>query len=247
MIRTLIVDDEQHCINRLLNLIEKFKSTFEVIGTCNTVDSAIKTFKKLNPDLVFLDIEIHDKTGFQFLEQTNMKNFKVIFTTAFDEYAIKAFKYNAIDYLLKPIDSDDFKICALRIKDLFNSSLIDNRITNLLETIKDTSKNTTITIPTSNGFEILEIENIIHCKADTSYTYIYTAKNKILVSKPLKYYDDLLSHHNFFRIHNSHLINVNHVKKYYKGKGGTVTMTNNSSIDVSTRKKEEFLKLFVNQ
>jgi two-component system LytT family response regulator len=230
----------------LLNLIKNHTNTFNVIATCNTVEEAIEATKKLQPELVFLDIKIHDKTGFEYLEQLDTINFKVVFTTAFNNYAIKAFKYSALDYLLKPIDSDDFSDCISRIKQNIDQSGLDVQIKSLLNNLKKEDKKKTITIPTANGFEVLEIGSIIYCQADTSYTYIYTTNNKILVSKPLKFYDDLLSDNNFYRIHNSHLININHVKKYTKGKGGFVTMSNKESIDVSTRKKEGFLKLFTN-
>ncbi len=246
MIKTIIIDDEQHCIGRLLNLIKTYNDTFNVVATCQTVEEALLATENLQPELVFLDIMIHDKTGFNYLEQLDTINFKIIFTTAFSNYAIKAFKFSAFDYLLKPIDTNDFKDCIMRLKQNMHYSGLDIQIKSLLNNLQKDEKKKTITIPTSTGFEILEINNIIHCKADSSYTYIYTKDNEILISKPLKFYDDLLSENNFYRIHNSHLINISHVKKYNKGKGGSVTMSNNTTIDVSTRRKEAFIKLLTN-
>ncbi len=244
MIKTLIVDDEEHCRDRIKKLIADYGENLEIIATCNTVEDALIKTKTLLPDLVFLDIEIHDKTGFDYLEQLEHYNFNLIFTTAFDNYAIKAFKYSAMDYLLKPIDRDDFINAMARLNKKSNSTDSDIRIHALIKNLKSDEKKKTITIPTSNGFEILEIVDIIHCEADTSYTHIQTTTDKILVSKPIKFYEELLKDLNFFRVHNSHLVNIDHIKKYTKGKGGYVTMSNNNHINVSTRRKEAFLKLF---
>ncbi|MBU2938841.1 response regulator [Lacinutrix sp. C3R15] len=244
MIKTLIVDDEQHCIDSLIRLVETHAANLKIIATCTTIEDALKKTKLLQPDLVFLDIEIHNKTGFDYLEDLGNYNFNVIFTTAFNDYAIKAFKYSAMDYLLKPIDKDDFIAAINRLEKQITSLNNAQQIKILLNNLKKEDPKKTIQIPTSNGFEILEIEDIVHCKADTSYTFIYTKTEKILVSKPLKHFEELLVDANFFRIHNSHLINIAHVKKYTKGKGGYVTMSNQETIDVSIRRKEAFLKLF---
>ena len=244
MIKTLIVDDEQHAIESIKKLITLHAKNLEIVATCNTVADAIEKTNVLQPDLVFLDIEIHNQTGFDYLEQLGAYNFNVIFTTAFNNYAIKAFKYSAMDYLLKPIDKDDFTQAMDRLEKRIHPLNNTQQIKILLENLQKEDKKKTIQIPTSKGFEVLQIENIIHCKADTSYTYIHTKTNKILVSKPIKHFEALLADANFFRVHNSHLINIAHVKKYTKGKGGYVTMSNNDSIDVSTRRKEAFLKLF---
>lgn len=244
MIRTLIIDDEQHCIDRVQQLINKFGSDLIIVATCSTVDDAIEKTNLLNPDLVFLDIEIHDKTGFQYLEALGDYDFHLIFTTAFNDFAIKAFKYSAMDYLLKPIDEDDFMQAMQKLNKKISAADTEMQIKMLLSNLKKEDQKKTIRIPTSNGFEIVEIADIIHCQAETSYTHIFTKNDKFLVSKGIRFYEDLLKDANFFRIHNSHLVNVNHVKKYTKGKGGYVTMSNNSNIDVSTRKKEDFLKLF---
>jgi len=244
MIRTLIIDDEQHCIDRIEKLINDYGKNLNIIATCSTVEDALKKTDALNPDLVFLDIEIHDKTGFDYLEQLGEFDFHLIFTTAFDNYAIKAFKYSAMDYLLKPIDNDDFIKAIERLNKRVSAADTEVQIKMLLNNLKKEDHKKTIRIPTLDGFEILEIRNIIHCQAETSYTHIFTEQQKYMVSKSIKFYEDLLKDANFFRIHNSHLVNINHIKKYTKGKGGYVTMSNNSTVDVSTRKKEEFLKLF---
>ena len=243
MIKTIIIDDEDHCTARVLNLIEQHPNTFDVLATCNTVDLALKVVPVMQPDLVFLDIQIHDKTGFNFLQEIDKVSFKVIFTTAFDNYAIKAFKYSAIDYLLKPIDKDDFDGAINRLKEDLNSKNIESQIQSLFKNLKPNTKKV-ITIPSLTGFETLKVEDIIHLEADTSYTHIYTSNNKLMVSKPIKYYEDLLDENIFFKTHKSHLINLDHVKQYYKGKQSYVVMSNDSQVPISVRKKDEFLKRF---
>ncbi|MDH7914230.1 LytTR family DNA-binding domain-containing protein [Winogradskyella sp. SYSU M77433] len=243
MIKTIIIDDEDHCTARVLNLIEQHPNTFDVLATCNTVDLALKVVPVMQPDLVFLDIQIHDKTGFNFLQEIDKVSFKVIFTTAFDNYAIKAFKYSAIDYLLKPIDKDDFDGAINRLKEDLNSKNIESQIQSLFKNLKPNTKKV-ITIPSLTGFETLKVDDIIHLEADTSYTHIYTSNNKLMVSKPIKYYEDLLDENIFFKTHKSHLINLDHVKQYYKGKQSYVVMSNDSQVPISVRKKDEFLKRF---
>jgi len=243
MINTIIIDDEKHCSDRILNLIEQHPYTFNVLAVIDTVEEALKTVPKLQPDLVFLDIKIHDKTGFDFLQDINEVNFKVIFTTAFDNYAIKAFKYSAFDYLLKPIDSDDFSDAVSRLKADINHHNIENQIQNLLKNLNP-NQNKIITIPSLTGFETLKVEDIIHLEADTSYTHINTNEGKFMVSKPIKFYEDLLDENSFFKTHKSHLINMNHVKKYFKGKQSYVVMSNDAKVPISVRRKDEFLRRF---
>ncbi|OMP32479.1 LytTR family DNA-binding domain-containing protein [Mangrovimonas sp. DI 80] len=241
MIKALIVDDEQHCIDRLNYLTSKHPEVLEVVATCNTVENALTLIEEVNPDLVFLDIQINGKTGFDFLEALNSVNFNIIFTTAYEQFAIKAFKYSAFDYLLKPIDEDDFTHVLNRLKKGLSNKSLESQMQTLLYNLKanDTSKK--ITIPTLEGFLVIETNNILYCEADTSYTFIHINDKKIHVSRPLKYYEELLPEDNFFRVHNSFLININHIKSY--NKSGFITMDNDSIINVSTRKKEAFLRL----
>jgi two-component system, LytTR family, response regulator len=244
MIKTIIIDDEQHGIDYLLSIMRSYKNTFNVIATCQSVEEALVATKNLQPELVFLDIKIHDKTGFDYLEQLGNINFEVIFTTAFESYAIKAFKFSALDYLLKPIDTDEFNYTVKRLEEKLLQTNLSEQMKVLFHNLNGNDTQKKIAIPTLEGFQFLDIEDIIYCKADASYTHIFTNKNnKITVSKPLKHYDDLLSDSSFFRVHNSHLININHIKKYTKGKGGYVTMDDNTTINISTRRKEAFLKL----
>lgn len=247
MIKTIIIDDEQHCIDSLLRLISNYKDTFNVIGTYNTVKDGVEATKKLNPELVFLDVKIHNETGFDYLNNVESINFDLIFTTAYEKYAIKAFKFSALDYLLKPIDKEDFHDAVLKLKNKLHSIDLNKQIEMLFHNLKAKKTQERINISTINGFDFLEVSDIIYFKADVNYTDIFTKnKNKITTSKTLKSFEELFSYSNFFRVHDSYLINMNHVIKYTKGKGGYVTMSNNTSINVSTRRKSEFIKLIKN-
>ncbi|WP_299100830.1 LytTR family DNA-binding domain-containing protein [uncultured Winogradskyella sp.] len=243
MIKTIIIDDEKHCSDRVLNLIDRHPNTFNVLKVIDTVDEALELVPQLEPDLVFLDIKIHEKTGFDFLQAIDTKNFKVIFTTAFDNFAIKAFKFSAIDYLLKPIDADDFNASVSRLKETISQQSMEQQLQSLFKNIKPNQKKV-ITIPSLTGFETLKVEDIIHLEADTSYTHIFTKNGKTMVSKPIKFYEDLLDDGSFFKAHKSHLINIDHVKQYFKGKQSYVLMSNDAQVPISVRRKEEFLRHF---
>lgn len=242
MIKAIIVDDEQHCINALQQL-EKTVINLEIIKTYTTVNDAIKGVALHQPDLVFLDVQINDETGFDFLKQLKSISFEVIFTTAHEEFAVQAFKFSAVDYLLKPIDEDDFKLAIDKLNSKIEAKDFSKKVNTLLNNISKNDGQKKITIPTAEGLEFLEVSNIIRCEADVNYTTIFTKDTrKILVSKTLKSFEVLFSNCNFFRVHNSHLINLDYIKKYTKGKGGYVTLIDNSTIEVSTRRKDDFLK-----
>ncbi|GAA4233332.1 LytTR family DNA-binding domain-containing protein [Postechiella marina] len=245
MIKTIIIDDEQHCIDVVLKLCSKY-DVFDIIGTFNTVEDGIKGTKKLQPDLVFLDIKIKNKTGFDFLKEIGQINFNVIFTTAFETYAVEAFRFSALDYLLKPIDKDDFHETVLKLKNVIETSILKNKIDVLLHNLKVENALKRISVATSDGYVFIEVSHILYCQADINYTHIYTTDGeKITTSKTLKIFEKLLLNNHFFRVHNSYLVNLFYVKKYTKGKGGYVTMKDKTNIDVSIRRKEEFIKKFI--
>jgi two-component system LytT family response regulator len=243
MIKVIIVDDEEKSRITLKNLIAMYCPNIEVIELCDSVNSALKAIEKQMPDLVFLDVEMPFHNGFTLLEKIKNPAFDVIFTTAYDHYAIKAIKYSALDYLLKPIDSDDLKAAVAKIKESKSTSAPSNpSFELLLSNLKVKGNNAKIAIPTFEGLQMISANEIIKCTADESYTHITLINNtKITVSRILKEYEELLSDLNFFRVHNSCLINLAHVTKYIKGDGGYVVMSDGESVEVSRRKKNELI------
>lgn len=242
----LIIDDEQHCIDRLLKLI-KDHTDFNLLTTCMSVEDGIAAINKYNPDLVFLDIQIHDKTGFDLLRSLPSVNFQVIFATAYENFAIKAFKFSALDYLLKPVDTDDF-INAIKRYNETNVSQhqVEKQINVLFNNLNKKNPLSKISIPTMDGLEVVDVNDIIYFHSDQGCTTVYTEKSTIIVSKILKYFEEILSQSGFYRVHNSDLINLNYVKKYTKGSGGYVTLLNNKTINVSARRKDGLMKLLSN-
>lgn len=242
MIKAIIVDDEQHCINRISTLLKGYESEVYLVATARTVQDGLVAINKFNPDLVFLDVEIADKTGFDLLREIDSPSFEVIFTTAHDKYAVMAFKFCAIDFLLKPVDESDFQSAILKVIAKNHNSGMSNQIAELLKNVgKKTPRK--IGVPTLNGIVFILISDIRYCHADGNYTEIFLINNqKIVVSKTLKEFDDLLSDYQFFRVHNSNLVNLDYVKSYNKGKGGFLILDDNTNIEVSSRRKDELLK-----
>ncbi|HRH66097.1 MAG TPA: LytTR family DNA-binding domain-containing protein [Bacteroidia bacterium] len=245
MIPTLLIDDEQHCIDRLMMLLNtNYRDTIRVMEQCNSVEQGIAAIRKYRPELVFLDIQIHDQTGFDLLQATRDFKYEVIFTTAHDGFAVKAFKFSAVDYLLKPVDPDDLAGAIEKVKSKQETREQSQKLDSLFFNLKNLQAPAKkICIPVSNGKEIIAVSDIVRCQSDVNYTYLFLKdKTKLTVTKTLKEFDELLSDYNFFRVHNSHLVNLSYVKGYSAGKGGMVTLTDGTSIDVSTRRKDEFLK-----
>jgi len=242
MVRCIIVDDELKSRESLKILLEDFCENAQVLALCQNVEEGLAAIHAHKPDVVFLDIQMQRETGFDLLEKIKPINFEVIFTTAHSEYAIKAFKFSAIDYLLKPIDIEELKKAVEKVEKKVNVN-ISARLDHLIQNLRPaTAQQYKLALPTSDGLIFVRIEDIIYCEAASNYTQIFTSDGKKhVVSRTLKEYEDLLTDHNFFRIHNSHLINLSALKKYVRGEGGYVIMTNDVSLDVSKRKKEAFL------
>ena len=243
MIKAIIVDDEQHCIDRIEKLLkENHSDAIEIAGSFKTVKEGIKAIQTLEPELLFLDVQIHDRTGFDLLRECGDINFKLIFTTAYDKFAIQAIKFSAIGYLLKPIDADDLKEA---IDKASNTSIAHTRsMAKVIESnFSHGSPKKKITIPSGNELIFLDIDEIIRCHSDVNYTTIYKKdKQKIVVAKTLKEFEEMLQEYRFFRIHNSDLINLSCIKSYNKGKGGSVILNDGTELEVSTRRKDDFLK-----
>jgi two-component system LytT family response regulator len=244
MIKTLVVDDEKKARDILTGMLNTHCPKIEVIGQADSVIAAEELIRSLKPDLVLLDIEMPFGNGFDLLDKTRDLNFEVIFITAFDHYAVKAIKFSAFDYLLKPIDIDELKTAIDRlIQNKKDENSFNVKIENLLSEIKANSKPKRIAIPSMEGISIVNIDDIIRCEADTNYTRIFLINgDAILVSKTLKEYEDMLTEFHFVRVHHHNLININHVQKYIKGEGGYAIMSDGSSVEVSRRKKTEFIE-----
>jgi len=242
MINCIIVDDEPKSRESLKILLEDFCQNVAVKALCQDVAEAVDAIQLHKPDVVFLDIHLQRETGFDLLTRLNDVNFEVIFTTAYSEYAIKAFKFSAIDYLLKPIDIEELKRALGKVEKRMSDTISD-RLKQLIQNLKAPStENYKLALPTSDGLVFVKVNDILYCEASSNYTLIFTSDGKKhVVSRTLKEYEDMLSEHNFFRIHNSYLINLNAIKKYVRGEGGYVVMANDQSLDVSKRKKEAFL------
>ncbi len=241
--KTLIVDDETDAVNFIRSIIQEYCPQLEVIGTANTVKEGIRLITEHQPELVFLDVEMPHGSGFELLAHFPKKMFDVIFITAFNQYALKAIKFSAVDYILKPINISEFIEAVEKVVEKRSHAFsTDINYGELIENLKS-SIPTKLAIPTSEGMEYLNTKEIIRIEADRSYCWFYlTEKRKHLVSKNLKEYQDLLSDCSFFRPHNSHLVNLEYVKKYVRQEGGYIEMTDGSQIPVSRIKRDLFLQ-----
>jgi two-component system, LytTR family, response regulator len=241
---TVIIDDEHDAVDFIASIIGEYCQGLEVMGTAHNVSEGVKVIKEIKPDLVFLDVEMPNGTGFDLLTHFPEKDFDVIFITAFNHYAIKAIKFSAVDYILKPININEFIESVNRVisKRSTNQSIGKENFEALLENLRS-SHPTRLVIPTSDGREYLDPNTIIRIEADRSYSWFFiNDKRKILVSKHLKEFQELLSDsRNFFRPHNSHLINLDFVKKYIRIDGGYIEMTDGAQIPVSRNRKDLFL------
>jgi two-component system LytT family response regulator len=249
MIDTIIIDDETHCIDHLSGLLTTWcGSMVRLTGTARSVEEGYQVILRLQPKLVFLDIQLHDDTSFALLDRFPVVEFDIIFVTAYERYAIQAFKFSAIDYLLKPVDPDDLRHAVTRLQQKHSKEEAAKRLETLLYNLKNgPGLPKRISVPTVRGLEFLPVQEIVRCESHINYTSIYlTNGQKLTVARTLKEFEELLEEHNFFRVHNSHLINMAFVKSYHKGKGGSVLMMDNTEIEVSTRRKEELLKKLAN-
>ena len=241
MIRVVLVDDEEYPRLLLKELLEESFPEIEIIGDADNADDAYEMIENEEPDLVFLDIAMPEKTGFDLLQMFDHPDFEVIFVTGYDQYALDAFNHFAIGYLLKPIDSSMLTEVVLNAKKRIESKKSNANIQELLQHLSSSTRKTNrIGIPTMEGLEFVEMNEIIRCEGDQKYTKVYlTNRTNILSSYNIGEFRRILEHHNFFQCHKSHLVNLNHVRKY--NKEGTLHMWDDSSVPVSKRKKIEFL------
>jgi two-component system LytT family response regulator len=242
--KILVVDDEEHSCD----LIEKLlHDHFPYVNTDKAfnVDSAVNKIKAASPDLIFLDVQMRGETGFDLLDKIHVNSI-IIFTTAFSEFAIKAFRYSATDYLLKPIDVTEFKQSVSKALEKHKQHIDTTQQIAFLKELKSVNKNPDkLTVPTADGFLFISINDIVYCHALGNYTEFHLSGNqKFLSSYTLGYYTEILEHHNFFRVHRSYLVNLAQIKMYKKGDGGIIIMSNSDEIEVARTQKENFLKMF---
>lgn len=248
MVNAIVVDDEKKGRNLLTNVLSKYCPEIKVIDEAENIQEAYEIITKTNPNLVFLDIEMPNGNGFDLLKMFDRITFDVIFTTAYAHYAIKAIKYSALDYLLKPIDIDDLQLAVCKVaKKRKDPTNIDDSINVLLTSLNDQKVTKKIAIPDLDGITLVKIKNIVKCQSSSNYTIIYMADGtKITSTRTLKEYDQLFEDMPFMRVHNSYLINLHHIKRFMKGEGGYVVMSDNSEVEVSRRRKPYLLKTIAN-
>ncbi|MBO9571073.1 MAG: response regulator transcription factor [Chitinophagaceae bacterium] len=243
MIEAIIVDDELYCCEALDIMVKKYCPSIKVMALCQSAEAATDAVQKYAPGLVFLDIEMPHVNGFDWLKNIGNINFELIFTTSYDQYAIKAIKWSAMDYLLKPIGRDDLLEAAKRVEQHHKRSRID-QLTLLLQKMQQPQMQLgKIALPTKEGLIMIEVDSIISCAAHSNYTHVLCKnKQKHVVSRTLKEIEDLLDGHHFQRVHHSFLINLNEISKYVKGEGGYLVMSDSSVVEVSRSRKEMLMK-----
>lgn len=243
MIKAIIVDDEPYSATSLATLLERYCNTVKVTGIFQSGEDALPAIQAQQPQIVFLDIEMPGMNGFEMLEKLTEINFEIIFTTSYDQYAIKAIRFSALDYLLKPVDRDELQRAVQKVAERLHQPLPEQLEILLQKLHQPTSSIQKIALPTMEGLQMIAIDSIISCASDDNYT-IFLLKNnqKLVVSRTLKVIEEMLEEYHFLRVHKSFLVNLNEVNKYIKGEGGYLIMSDGSTVDVSRTRKEILLK-----
>ncbi|HPR33135.1 MAG TPA: LytTR family DNA-binding domain-containing protein [Prolixibacteraceae bacterium] len=246
MLKTLIVDDEWPVRQMLTTLAGTYCDGISVVGTADSVATALQEISRETPDLILLDVGLPDGSGFDLLEQLGEKAPMVVFITAYDEFAIRAFRFSAVDYLMKPVNTEELQKAVAKCRERKEREDLNAQLKVLVQNFNDpTGENKKIILKTAECIHIVKVSEIIRCEADHNYTEFYLVDSKkILVSKSLREYDELLSGYGFFRSHQSHLININHIRRFEKADGGELVMADESRVPVAKRKREELLQLF---
>ena len=246
MIRCILIDDERNALEMMEWLIKTYCPQVEIVDMCTSAQQGIESINAHKPDVIFLDIEMPRMNGFDMLEQFDKLFFDVVFCTAYDQFAIKAFKYSALNYLLKPVDPEDLKATVVRIeerKSIPSKEQFELLLQNINQPVKSTPQR--IALTTGDGMIFVPTTDIIYCEAESNYTSVVLANGKkVVVSKVLKDIDEALSGPDFCRVHSSFLINVNRIKKYVRGDGGYLIMDDDTNISISRNRRQEFMELF---
>jgi two-component system LytT family response regulator len=245
MISTILIDDELSGLETLRLAIEKYCPEIAIKGSYQSPVEGLEKIRQIKPDLVFLDVQMPQLSGFDILQQASSSPFEVIFVSAHDQYAIKAIRFSALDYLLKPIDVDELMQSVRRVKESLNKRSSLYRYQSVLNNIQlGSGRIERLAVPAADGIDFFNTADIIYCKADGSYTtMVLKNQQEVIVCKNLKDFENLLAQSGFCRVHHAYLINLRHVQKYIRGDGGYVILTGNHHVDISRRKKDEFLQL----
>ncbi len=243
MIKAVVVDDEMISRQTVIEVVQTFCEDVKVVGSAGSVDEAHQVLRTIRPDVLFLDVEMGNKSGFNLLEELGEVDFDVIFVTAYDQYAIRAIKFCALEYLLKPIEVDELQEAVEKVRTNMREKQAKKNFSHLLENLRVSAPNDLkIAIPVSEGYRFVKTADILYFEADGSYCRVHLSDRKTLtVSKSLKYFENLLEDSSFLRIHNSYYINLDFVVSYIKGDGGEVVMQNDAHLSVSRSKKEPLL------
>lgn len=244
MIEALIIDDEKRARETIKNLLKSYCPEVVVVGEGINVGSGIEKIHELQPDLVFLDIKMPDGSGFDLLSKIGEIDFKVIFITAYEEFAIKAFRFAALDYILKPVNPDELMEAVSKVAKSFEKENFKTQFESFINQYQGKKeKQKKIVLKTSESIHLVEVDSIVHCESDKNYTvfYIYE-KPEIIVSRTLKEYEELLSEYGFFRVHQSHLVNLSFIGHFDKRDGGFLVMKDGSKVPVSSRKREYLIE-----
>jgi len=243
-IRTIIIEDEINARKALKNMLQFYCDEVEIIGETDKVAEGIQLIRESKPDLVILDVHLTDGTGFDVMEKTRSENFKVIFSTAYDEYALQAIKISALDYLLKPVKPNELRKAIQKAVDAIeNDEMRDMQVEACINNVHSPAAHKKVILNTLESIHMVETGKIIRCEGSDNYTNVYIEnKDRLLISKTLKEFEELLNPFGFFRVHQSHIINLHNVDLYDKKSGGMAVLNDGSKIPVSSRRKEGFLK-----
>ncbi len=246
MVNAVIIDDEAHLREMISNMLVDSFPEINIAGEADSVSSGIEIIEKTSPDLIFLDIEIKEGEGFDILKKVKNRSFKIIFITAFNDFAIKAIKFSAIDYILKPIDQNEFVSAVKRALAEIEKPILQKQIENFFDNFHSL-QNKKLVLRTSENIHIVNVNDIVRCESDNSYTtFFINDGEKVMVSKSIKEYTELLNEYGFIRPHQSHLVNLNFVSRLDKTDGGFLIMKDGNEIPVSTRRKQNLLQILDN-
>lgn len=244
ILRSVIIDDEENSSAALKGKLETYVPEVRIDAICNNGADGIEAIESLHPDIVFLDIEMPKMNGFNMLQQITYRDFELIFVTAYDHYAIKAIRFSALDYLVKPVEVGELKQSIAKVIEQRQQKQSNQRLTLLMENLREKMQQLQrIAVPTSSGLEFVKLDLIVYLEASINYTHLFLSdQRKFTVSRTLKEFEELLPSDTFIRIHNSHIINKNFAERYIRGDGGQVVLSNGVVLDIAKRKKMDFLK-----